>query len=420
MTAIVPVTINGVVYNANSEYTSSAVANAFASDMQVFSDLFGIAPTDSDTVQAQINAGNYGPDVSQAMQNLLNLAQNGITTTVNGFTQTYYLTAQMSQSVDIVMRTLQAAGIVNAPAATGTTDSNTLWNGLISTWKTVVANSSVVEAALKQGVNALTGNRSLQALVELIYVTSGSDYISSQLGSLQQALQTTQGALADLATFQTLHNKITVNGVNIPGPASLKANFAAQGSLYFGNVYPSLPTSLASVGAAGVIQFITDITRVRDSFIHEISILGPITPPLAGGGADPNTLLANLKTLVSTLNGLSGFSRTSTAGVIVPLTTASMLAINSAAVSGHHASAVFNGLKKWVLDGYATSNNSQAGAFQNQITVAITAGQSLNSQNQESVRNYMYVFEEFYKSASAMLTTITQIIQKMAQHSSGS
>ena len=50
------------------------------------------------------------------------------------------------------------------------------------------------------------------------------------------------------------------------------------------------------------------------------------------------------------------------------------------------------------------------------LTFAITAGQGLNDTQKADVQNYLFVFEEFYKSASAILQSITQMIEKMAQN----
>jgi hypothetical protein len=47
--------------------------------------------------------------------------------------------------------------------------------------------------------------------------------------------------------------------------------------------------------------------------------------------------------------------------------------------------------------------------------LAITSAQGLNDTQTEQVRQYMFIFEEYYKSASALLNAITQIIQKFAQ-----
>lgn len=74
----------------------------------------------------------------------------------------------------------------------------------------------------------------------------------------------------------------------------------------------------------------------------------------------------------------------------------------------------------WLLDGQnlSVSNsayNARFGKVQDQLTNAIRAGESLNDTQKEGVRRYMLLFEEFYKSASAILTKVSQIIEKMAQ-----
>jgi hypothetical protein len=53
------------------------------------------------------------------------------------------------------------------------------------------------------------------------------------------------------------------------------------------------------------------------------------------------------------------------------------------------------------------------------LTKAITAAQSTNDQQNEDVRNFLNLFEQYYKSASALLQAISQIIQKMAQGAKG-
>lgn len=61
------------------------------------------------------------------------------------------------------------------------------------------------------------------------------------------------------------------------------------------------------------------------------------------------------------------------------------------------------------------NNAANVGKIQQTLTFAITAAQSLNDTQKEAVRRYLYIFEEYYKSASAILTKITEIITKIAQ-----
>jgi len=76
-------------------------------------------------------------------------------------------------------------------------------------------------------------------------------------------------------------------------------------------------------------------------------------------------------------------------------------------------------LSRWTLDSYSAIPSGgalgNAGDIQRNLTSAITAGQNLNDTQKEEVRRYLFVFEEYYKSAADILSKITQIVEKMAQ-----
>ena len=57
-----------------------------------------------------------------------------------------------------------------------------------------------------------------------------------------------------------------------------------------------------------------------------------------------------------------------------------------------------------------------AGDVQRHVQQAIQAATNLNDQQKEDFRRFMFVFEEFYKSASAILNRLNQLIEKMAQN----
>jgi hypothetical protein len=63
----------------------------------------------------------------------------------------------------------------------------------------------------------------------------------------------------------------------------------------------------------------------------------------------------------------------------------------------------------WVQD-----YTSQQGTYQTHLNNAIVASQSLNDAKREELRQVMFVFEEFYKSSTSMLSRLTQLIEKMA------
>ncbi len=87
--------------------------------------------------------------------------------------------------------------------------------------------------------------------------------------------------------------------------------------------------------------------------------------------------------------------------------------------SAMSAGQTMSGYKNWLLDNYGsrfTSTGIKAGQYQQNITFAITAGQSLNDSQKENVNNFLFVFQQYYQSATAMLQQITQLIQQIAQN----
>lgn len=59
---------------------------------------------------------------------------------------------------------------------------------------------------------------------------------------------------------------------------------------------------------------------------------------------------------------------------------------------------------------------SDSDDYQRHLNTAVVAAQSLNDSQKEELRRRMFEFEEFYKSASSLISKITQIIEKLAQN----
>ena len=73
----------------------------------------------------------------------------------------------------------------------------------------------------------------------------------------------------------------------------------------------------------------------------------------------------------------------------------------------------------WIMDGQSATSGgavSSSGKIQNDITQAITSGQNLNTTLSQKTQQYLFVFQQFYQSASGILTTINQFIQQMTQN----
>jgi hypothetical protein len=227
----------------------------------------------------------------------------------------------------------------------------------------------------------------LQAFIELIYVKTANDTLVAQMASLETALSTTQSAMDTLTRLQNLHNLAVVKPKGtFPsaafGSGTTISSYKTASSAFFATPI-SISVSFAAV--SGIAGFQTQMQAIKSQLTSEIASLSGTTP-LISGREDSNSLLAKLRIVLKNIND------TNAAGTL-------------------------SGATAWVTDNYnkaATAGVVSAGLIQQHITNAITAGQSLNTTQTESVRNFLYLFEEYYKSASAVLQAITQIIQKMA------
>lgn len=246
---------------------------------------------------------------------------------------------------------------------------------------------SVPPVVIDPVISPFAVDHTLQAFIELVYVKTANDVLVAQMGSLEQALQTTRSSMDTLTRIQNLHNLVKVKPKGAFPSGAISANQSVAGyrsaaSAFFGTPV-SVSVSFSAVG--GIAAFQTQMQDIRSQLNSQIAFLSGATP-LISGREDSNSLLAKLRIVLRDIND-SGVTSTAIGAV------------------------------NWVTDSYnksATVGVISAGLIQQHITNAITAGQSLNTSQTESVRSFLLLFEEYYKSASAVLQAITQIIQKMA------
>lgn len=232
--------VNGsyIPYNAQYEYTSGEVTNAWGTAINPLISLYN-------TVSAQGTPPNItqaqATEIQNALEQLVSLAQTGVTKTQNGITKTSYLTYTMATNLNQLLITLQNAGITITPNFAYKKDSNgdfildsngnpiidpasvnsrgnlytasgvTVQN--LTVWRDLAASTPIIQSALAASqTEAETGTRSLQSLVELEFVSAGNQIITQQLADLQAQLTTTKGILDTLTNLQNLHNNLVING----------------------------------------------------------------------------------------------------------------------------------------------------------------------------------------------------------------
>ncbi len=283
-----------------------------------------------------------------------------------------------------------------------------------------------------------------QALIELIYVQTANDLLGTAMSNLSSALNTTQSVLNILQALQGLHNDISVQSKSAfnfnyrVGPSSVSSENVSAG-ITAGPVIP--PGAYDGGIVLGVVvtrfsvKFITGqgFQRVTTHFSAHVTDYQHAYMSAAsayfGKAIDPFFVFANsaasgysqfrsslmilrnhLRTEISTLT-----KQTPSASLNDP---ANLLNTVKKVFNELPSTFTFSAVEKWALDNYnlhGASGVSQAGLIENDLTSAITAAESLNDSQKEKVRNYLFIFQEYYQSASAVLSAISQIINQIAQ-----
>lgn len=423
------------------EYTNAKMASAYYNAILAFMSVLQLTGTSANPYPATLISGGNVDQINAALAQLTYLAKYGVIVTGAGqviypstavsagflaannlSTQVppsagkssysrYLMTMTMAQQYDAVLRSLAAVG-VNTSAASGTPTLNLTQ---LQQWKDlsiqVSAVANLVQAAALEGYG---GARSLQSIIEIDYVQTGNQIISQNMANLKSALNVTQDVLNYLADLQNLHNQITTKtstfnfcysrgGVDVPneanGPSAWSPGYQQAASAFFNT--PVTPVILPSIapGSSGFASAYLKLVSIRDSLSAQLQKLSAIT-----SASDRSNTTSLYGRLTQVLNDIKNSFKTPDGQPI------------TASTPPGQASA---GFRKWMLDNYSAFNSSDAGSsgqFQQNITFAITSAQNLNDTQKETVRNYLFVFEEYYKSASSALQAISQIIQKMAQN----
>lgn len=399
---------------ARYEYTSSEVAVAFNDYLKQIADVFNI-PSDPNA-NPPVNIGSAEvTTVTTALNDLYSLAQNGIVT--DG--KKYYLNTEMASSLDALARTFMAAGFP-VPGVAGVGDPIEA----LKRWKDLSILSPVVTEILRVGLDTYASNRSLQALIELEYVKNANDLLEGRMGSLEEALSTTKDIINTLAEVQSIHNKLVISS-----KPSINFNYLSD----FGspNNYINAYTKVASNYFGGPI--LVQIPNIGDyQYRYEYNNDGDITGREATnfafnatGQEYINNLIKYRASIVAQISHLdtilSAQQKSETGGIYSALTNVlkdldSTFQANGVPITEDSTNLQkYNGFVTWMFDRYNEKNSADSGVYQENISKAITAAQSLNDTQKEDVRNYLFVFEEYYKSASAILQKITQILERMAQ-----
>lgn len=392
------------------DYTSGAVANEYSANVQTIYNLY------NQTSPYTVTSGDV-TNIQNAVTNLITLANTG--------NAGNYMTQQMASSVNLLLVSFQAVGATDPTAINATQ---------LQQWKDLSLTSSSIQNTMSAALGAVAANTSLQSMIELDYVTTGNNMINGQLTSLDNALNTTSSVLSSLTNIQNIMNDVTVNSV-APFSAGEAIGYVPPGSpagtaaLSYQSAYAILASAhfnqpvgihvnsvLMTYGANGLptglttagLSVFNSLLALRNSLI---AFLPGLSAAVGSAVTDPNSLYGTVKKLIT------DFSQTFGISTIITGTTYGIQPIGQ--VTSPTGAQEAQALYRYIVDNNTKTFNTPgrvAGTNQQDLTTAITAAQGLNDTQKENVQQYLFIFQEFYKSASAMLQSITQIITDMAKH----
>lgn len=421
------VNASSTVYVELNDFTSPEMSAAYYANMNVIQNLYNKIPTTpaNQNIPLDITPADAA-SIQQAIANLLDLAQNGLVSNSTPGTSkvtngTFFLTKQMASNLDLLIRSFQAVGATNPESS--------ITAAQLAEWKDLATTSPAIQELMQAILFATAGNQSIQSIIELDYVATGNRLVNDQLSSLEQALTVTQNVLDSLANLQNIRNSLVIPPsllykppktlLPIPGDPTAVAESTLMRFYRSGFFVPGLVSILgASIAftrpifpvvasqivdpttqlmtAFGVTKF-DDLIAIQKSLLAFVPVLESITNPTTADNT--NSLLGRIKAV------LHDFSTLFESGGAQAISLTTLVQRSSA-------------LQRFLLDGndpkFAVTGIT-ANQGQNNLTFAVTSAQGLNDQQKQLVQQYLYIFQQFYQSASAVLQAINQLITKMAQ-----
>ncbi|MBA3237899.1 MAG: hypothetical protein H0T62_06055 [Parachlamydiaceae bacterium] len=184
--------------------------------------------------------------------------------------------------------------------------------------------------------------------------------------------------------------------ITLPGALTATPILATTSAEFLATPVPAVGATAAQIAAqlaahratvSGYNEFKTQLAVSKATISGLIKTLSGITPLTRAGEIDATTLLAKLRIVYAEL-----------------------------------PSGSFTSVRAWVLDSYNVKGSSaviKAGGLQSHITNAITAAQSSNSAQNSAVRRYMFIFEQYYQSASSVMSALNQAMLSISRKLSG-
>jgi len=275
----------------------------------------------------------------------------------------------------------------------------------------------------------LSGNveiYSLQSLVELVYVKQGNDLLASAFSQLNTSLEAAQGALATLTDLQNLHNQV---GVQTTVPFSSLFDYKSGTKTYTLSYLSNGHTSLTVIEVDGPDAYRSAYNLISSGYYTPIDLTFQVTIPPNGGNPKVtqtitsssqsgyiyfrDNMLAAKGKLSTYIQQLQSITDPAQRSGVDPLIQRLLTVYNELPANN------FTSMKSWVLDGnndHSAAGVQDSGVIQRDLGTAITAAQSLNATQNQSVRQFMFQFQQYQQSAAAVLTILNQLFKSITSN----
>lgn len=366
---------------------------------------------------------NVLPSMSVSSFNIKipNPSSPGSTVTANGVTST--MSAYMAQALEQINRVLKAAsggafipdsfpsysnasapsGFLNAiTALVQTVPGSTALDPTVYQLPTLITSALSASKQAQIINNASTQSESIQQAVAVDYISDGNNLIYNTMNNLNSAINVNQQALQFLNALQDLMNQ--------KSPQQFALDFSALSNLSIGpsdTQYGTFESQSFNQQLGTIAKFTgNDASTVADAntllqqaFASISDLSDPGAVPSSAYSYMQQTLVNNISQLKTSLTN-SGASAAS--GLVAALSQV------STDISGEP------NIASWVQDFSSTGTTS--GDNQQNLNNAIAAAQSFNQTEQANLQQALFVYQQFYQSASGLMTQINQILQDAASN----
>lgn len=456
----------GVVRISITEYLSWRVLqdyNAYAVALKSVYDKRPSNPNNTET----LTGADYDAVIA-AIQQLSELAKNGRVESNGQQNYVSLLNTDMGETLDLIMRSLKAAGI-NPSSSTNIPEDEKV--ALIKSWQSLGGYG--VEFILQHAVDILQNEsqfvtddglvveksptRTLQSMVEVEYVKGANDIIFGELSSLEEASRLTKDILSNLTIVQNIANRVTVHNkepvfsfppdytVLYPEdaaediwdkaeeiwnpfdpstfitPDELEDIYHADLANGTNNFIPYADKIIKAVDDADYFQKIYE--KCASAYFAQVSAI-PSDTATVDAAIQLLTAKASLSAQMAELEALNPDATRNISGTLAAMINAVLQDVNlyfGPLTPSANPNQLQSSLNLWIIDtqNQPPGQGGEETKVQNNISSAIQAAENLNDTQTEDVRRYLYLFEEFYKSAASVLDIMTSLLEKISTNTKG-